>query len=247
MPEERRALEHRAESLRPHLAPFARPTQDDDVAIALAEMFNGFPSLRGDAGSAAMARVNAAMEVLAEFPLWAIETACMRIRQRGYEVPDHDRGGVKVERHWPPSEAELHRAVAQLVEPRANRMRNARLLLAAPVEPEPEESPERKAAVVDRLLGEVAALTVMPAELEAALATRNTQRAESATRRRDESVRAEYVAAGVEVPDGYLVSLSMRLAQGWTVEDVGDRKVLVRPKPKPSAATRETNPGEMGS
>jgi hypothetical protein len=239
--EERRAVEHRATSLAAWLAPYARPSDDDDVTIALAEMFNGFPSMRNESGQAALARVNAAMELLAQFPAWAIVAGCAQIRRKGYEVAERD--GVRVERHWPPGEPELYRVVELLVAPRVTAMRNARLLLAAPVEPQLEESPEHKAAVADRVRAAVRPVT--SPELESALTARNSRRAELATKRRDADLRAQYAAAGVEVPDGYLVSLPMRLAQGWTIEEVGHRKVLVKPRPRP-VEPRETQPWEMG-
>lgn len=126
-------LVRRAEELRAALAPYARPADDDRVALALSDMFGGFRSMR-ESGADALGRLDSAMVLLREFPVWAIEQACHRIRLDGYAVADRD-GGMRIERHWPPSDPEIVALVRAAVKPYRTAMANAELLLAAPVEP----------------------------------------------------------------------------------------------------------------
>lgn len=89
----------------PALAPL-RPEQRDSAALAVLEMFNGYTSMRGTEEEAG-ARVDAALNLLSDQPLWAIEKACMSIRRRGVW-----RKGA-FDRQWPPSEPELADAVRE--------------------------------------------------------------------------------------------------------------------------------------
>src|SRR5574341_449061 len=74
--DERRALQDRANELRPVLQAYVRPHEDDLVAAAISDMFSGFPSMRQRGGDA-LGRVDSAMRMLADCPAWAIERGCM--------------------------------------------------------------------------------------------------------------------------------------------------------------------------
>lgn len=96
-------LDRRAE-LEPVLAPYD-PREADRVALALTDLYGGYPSMgtRGDMSVAG--RVEAVRRALADFPLWAIDKACRAIHINGVW-----RDGA-YDRHWPPSDAEIVDAV----------------------------------------------------------------------------------------------------------------------------------------
>jgi len=110
----RRALtaEERAklEARRAELAPWVGPYHDeelDDVALALVDMYHGFPSFQGQSLEAMAAKTESVGLLLRRegMPLWAIEKACARIRAKGFVKREGNR--TFTERHWPPSDAEL--------------------------------------------------------------------------------------------------------------------------------------------
>lgn len=100
----------------------------DRVALALTDMFGGFPSMRQRDDSGMVAKVDSVRRLLSAFPAWAIEKACGRIRANGV-----CRDG-KFDRQWPPSDAEIIDAVRSAVDLYADPLRSAIALLAAPVE-----------------------------------------------------------------------------------------------------------------
>jgi hypothetical protein len=102
-PTERQALQSRRAELEPWMAGY-HPSEADEVALALLDMFGSFPSMRGKAGEAA-ARGDAAMRLLREQPAWAIVKACREIQAKGVFRED------RYERQWPPSDPELMEAV----------------------------------------------------------------------------------------------------------------------------------------
>lgn len=119
------------------MAPFVRPADDDVVAGALFDMLGSFPSMR-DRGADALGKVESMLHALAhaELPAWAIKQGCMSIRTDGYEVATED--GRHIERHWPPSDAEVVRTIRQVIAQRGRALAHAEALLAAAVEqPEP--------------------------------------------------------------------------------------------------------------
>ena len=135
-PDERHALQARAAELKPALQPYARPLEDDRVAQAVADMFSGFPSMR-HSGEDAVGRVDSAMRALSKFPAWAIEQGCRSIQQNGYETIQNDI--AKIERHWPPSDPEICRAVATIEKIYRAALVNSEALLAAPIEQTEDE------------------------------------------------------------------------------------------------------------
>lgn len=129
---ERGSLERRAARLEPALAPYLRPNQDDEIALAITEMLSGFRGARETAADA-VGRIAALMDLLSPFPAWAIQRACSWIHSHGYEVEDRD--GKRVERHWPPADAEIAAEVERAVKMRREALASARALLEAPVAP----------------------------------------------------------------------------------------------------------------
>lgn len=219
-PEERRLLEWRVASLRPHLAGFARPGDEDAVIEALAGMFGSFSSMR-DVEGAAVSRLASTMVLLEEFPAWGIIETCASIRMRGYTTL---KDGVPItERRWPPSDPDLHHAVAAHVQPRAMALRNAEQLLAAPVEPQIEETAEQRAAAVARWNAHKAGIV-------GADQVKRELRGKPVDPERAEQIVAEsYERAGVDRPKGITASLEMLIACGWKVEDHFGRKILAPP------------------
>jgi hypothetical protein len=132
--DERAALQARTNELRPALEPFIRTHDEDRVAEALCHMFGSFPSMRQQ-GADAVGRIDGAMRALSEFPAWAIEEGCRSIQRNGYECERH--GLMCVERHWPPSDPEICRSVAKVVQMRRSALATAEGLLKARVEQPP--------------------------------------------------------------------------------------------------------------
>lgn len=147
--DERQALTARAAELRPALASYARPAEDDRVAEVLFDMFGGFRSMR-EQGADAVGRVDSAMRALALFPAWAIEHGCLSIQRDGYEVADRD--GVRIERHWPPSDPEICKIVAKIEKHHRAALVTAEALLSAPIEePAPMRDQSRRDAQVEEV------------------------------------------------------------------------------------------------
>ena len=124
--DERRDLERRRDSLAPALDPFG-PRDLDRVALAIAEMFSGYPSMR-QTDDEAVAKVGSLRGLLSSFPAWSIEKTCQRIRTEGFE-----RDGRR-ERNWPPSDAEIVNEVRKTLKPYADAHRSSVALLTATVE-----------------------------------------------------------------------------------------------------------------
>jgi len=113
------------------LAPAVQPFGNRDVnrvALALTDMFGGFPSMRQRDDAAVLARIDGARHVLSEFPAWAIEKACSYIQANGVW-----RDGA-FDRQWPPSDAEIVQEVRQKLRLYSDQYQSAVNLLAATVE-----------------------------------------------------------------------------------------------------------------
>lgn len=126
-PSERRDLELRRDELAPYVGPFDG-REETKVALAIADMFGSFPSMR-QSGEETSARLDAALRVLAEFPAWAIVKACGKIQVNGVW-----RDG-KYDQQWPPSDAEIARVVREEFRLYGDSHRSAVALLTAEVEP----------------------------------------------------------------------------------------------------------------
>jgi hypothetical protein len=121
------ALEIRRMELVPAVQPFGE-RDVNRVALALTDMFGGFPSMRQRDDAAVVARIDGARHVLAEFPAWAIEKACAYMQANGVW-----RDG-KFDRQWPPSDAEIVQEVRQKLRLYSDQHQSAVDLLSATVE-----------------------------------------------------------------------------------------------------------------
>jgi hypothetical protein len=124
--DERAVILRRRDELEPAVAPY-QPGEVNLVAMALAEMFDGFPSMRQSESEAA-ARIDVMRNLLKQYPLWAIQRTCRNIQERGYE-----RDG-KIERHWPPADSEVVGMVQAQVDLYAGTLRSAVALLEGKVD-----------------------------------------------------------------------------------------------------------------
>ncbi len=120
-------IEARAAQLAPAVQPYAGQQDGDRVALALADMFGGFNSMR-QSDDEAVARIDSVMRVLAPFPAWAIEGACRRIQSDGFM-----RDG-KMVKSWPPNDSEVVQEVRLSLAGYATMHRSAVAMLSAPVE-----------------------------------------------------------------------------------------------------------------
>lgn len=104
--EERAKLVARRSALAPWVGPY-HDEEVDDVALALVDMYHGFPGFQGQSLEAMAAKTESVGLLLRRegMPLWAIEKACERIRAKGFVKREGNR--TFTERHWPPSDAEL--------------------------------------------------------------------------------------------------------------------------------------------
>jgi hypothetical protein len=125
--DERDALEARSNELAPAMEPYS-DRDVNRVALALTDMFGGFPSMRTRDDAGVLARIDGVRRVLAEFPTWAIEKACGYIQANGVW-----RDGA-FDRQWPPSDAEIVAVVRDKLRLYADQHKSAVELLAATVE-----------------------------------------------------------------------------------------------------------------
>ena len=124
--EEQEILERRRDELVPVLQPYV-DREVNRVALAVSEMYDGFPSMRGSE-EAAVGRVERVRHLLDDFPLWAIEKACRDIQRRGVM-----RAGV-FDRKWPPTDPELVAEVREALRMYGDQHKSAVALLVAKVE-----------------------------------------------------------------------------------------------------------------
>lgn len=125
--DERAALEARRDELAPALAGYAGTVERNRVALALTEMFGGYTSMR-QTDEDAVGKVDSVMNLLREFPAWAIEKACRDIRRNGVW-----RDG-KFDTRWPPNDSEIVAAVRDARRLIGDQYDSAVNLLAASVE-----------------------------------------------------------------------------------------------------------------
>ncbi|MTW19365.1 hypothetical protein GJ689_24545 [Rhodoplanes serenus] len=142
--DERSRLERRAAELRTGLGAFGAGDADA-VRAALSAMLTGYRSMRQQ-GDEAHATVAIMARVLAEFPRWAIQRACLMVA----------RGEAGLDRRWPPNDAEMHAIVARVVEPYRDTLARVAAMLAAPVEPPSARRLSRPRETVETRRGHVA-------------------------------------------------------------------------------------------
>jgi hypothetical protein len=125
--DERCALEQRRDDLAPAVAGYDR-SELDRIALAVGDMYSGYPSLGSRGDQSVAGRIDALRRVLAEFPCWAIEKACQSIQTNGVW-----REGA-FDRKWPPTDAEIVDAVRTEARLYTDSYQSAVALLAAEVE-----------------------------------------------------------------------------------------------------------------
>lgn len=122
---ERKALQGRFTELTVGLTPFERE-QRDQVRAPLHAMLGGFRSLR-ESGEDAETAVEVLLAVLRDFPIWAIEEACIRIARCDIAIDP------PLDKRWAPSDAQIYAAVAAIVKPYRKALDAVTDLLEAPV------------------------------------------------------------------------------------------------------------------
>jgi hypothetical protein len=216
---ERAVVERRALRLEQALMPDG---DHDRKMIALAEMYDSFTSMRQTVDESALARVTAAATLLADFPSWAVEGACLSIRRSGYEVDG------RIEQKFAPSDAQIVVEVEKFLAMRRRAAKNARALLEAAVETQVETpSP----GTVEELLRDFKAKMGRGPERDEAEERHRRSILAANNKRHIEDLRQQYRAAGLPVPEGEtFASLPMMLHSGWTiVRDQTGANVLIAP------------------
>lgn len=216
-PAERGSISDRVNALTAWLT----PTERNKAMQAVVAMLMGFPGAVPDRKEG-VAKAAVYVAALRDEPLWAVQRACERFSMG--QVTREEAGG-DVNPAFAPSTAQLAKVVAAVAKPvRDERSTLVRVLGGMP-EP-PDLTPEQREEMASRL-GQVAAELRNRQEGEAA-SSLNEARAKQSERSM-RLLEAEYQAAGVEVPAGELVSLSLRRALGWRTEEVDGKMVLVSP------------------
>ncbi len=125
---ERRIVAHRAMELTGALRPFMQD-QRNAVDVALSRMIGGFQR-HLEVGSI----VEVLLDVLREFPAWAIVEGCLRLTkdQHSLNPPFNPNFG--------PSDNQIYQVVAAVALPYQRRLAQAEALLSAPVEKPAEDS-----------------------------------------------------------------------------------------------------------
>jgi hypothetical protein len=125
---ERAALVARRDALLPFVSGYL-DEERDQIAVSIGGMFGGYRSMRQD-DRAAAAIIAGTLNLVREFPAWAIVKACDSIRRNGIWKP----ATMKYDRTWPPNDAEIIAAVRdelRLIEPQYRRVAS---MLTAEVE-----------------------------------------------------------------------------------------------------------------
>jgi hypothetical protein len=125
--DERRALECRKYELEPVVAGYDH-TELDRIAIAIGDMYGGYPSLGSRGDQSVAGRIDAMRRALSKYPCWAIEKACESIRINGVW-----RDGA-FDRKWPPTDAEIVNEVRNSARLYTDSYQSAVALLLAEVE-----------------------------------------------------------------------------------------------------------------
>jgi hypothetical protein len=127
---ERAAIETRVAALKAALLPYTEQEREA-VEIAIGATIGGFRSMRQE-GAAAIAIVDSIVELVAEFPPWAIAQGCQLIRSRktGFLKPPMNP-------EFPPNDCRVYEVVEHVVTPYRRALALAHALLSAPVEPPP--------------------------------------------------------------------------------------------------------------
>jgi hypothetical protein len=222
---ERAALEAREEELGPWLA----PGRKEDIAAEINRLRLAF-GVRGESEREAMGVAMQYAVELGGMPLWAVKRACLRFG--GGHVQPEEVGAKRIDWSFPPSSAMLRIVATKIVRTWGEeRERLRRTLAGSPPRleaPEPIVSTSVEAWLAAREKEKVA---------EKLAAGDGRMDAKAVEQARHDVLR-EYDRMGLvrpkEVPNKMLVSPHMLLRFGWTIEEVGGRRVLLAPAKVPA-------------
>ncbi len=239
-PEEKQKLEDRRNVLGRWLLPGAA----NKIALMISKMLMGFGG--GTVSeSEAMALTVQYVDMVKDLPRFAVERACIRFATG--QVRADEIGEKTLSLSWRPSTAQLYRVAADIARVTTDEYALVCGILAAkpPTAPQTPEERQKLNSSIDEWREQLAAKIVRDEEI---LDSKRREQALATMKRERENRIAEYRAAGVEPPPmgEVVISLALRLSLGWTIQEIGGQRVLVRPPPPPSERKRETRPDEMG-
>jgi hypothetical protein len=205
-----------------------------DIASAVTGMLLGFNSRNMTMDEAQEVAAQWA-SALRDLPGWAVYRACGRF-SRG-EVRASELGVDRLDPGFAPSTAQVHRAATAIMAAEVAELARLEAVLKGTVIP---AAPERAAAP-----GVTAAEAhIVDRDQAAALESgerikRQEAEAPEVEKRMNSARRAEYERAGLKPPEphaGIVVSLSMMLKMGFTIEEIRGEKVLVSPRKQEAGA-----------
>ena len=219
---EREVLSARSRVILPHLA----GASYSKIAKAVLNMFAGLRGANADEDEAEIIAAQYA-KVLSGFPLWAIERACLRFA-RG-EVSAEEVGAKVLDPSFRPASSQLRIIVEKISRPYYAEAKRIEMTLrgtVAKAEMTPEER-ERTGKKIEEYLAtrkfETEVVDVQAQQDSAARVIENTKK----------MILSEYQSAGIKPvygADGVtLCSLSLLRSLGYTVQEIGDERVLVAP------------------
>lgn len=226
-PAERRQLEARRNALVDNLGGCAAGAVIGDIL----EMLMGFGS--GDFQTEETASAVAAQyaAVLASNPAWAVKRACGRWA-RG-EVSAAEIGERSITRSRPPSAAQVKIVAEEIARVPRQELVRLNQTLKAGARPKPATDEERAAAMprIRSMLDDVQKRHAEQAlEETAARAKENAERDRRLQDWTRQKVRDEWVALGMDPPNP-LFSVAMARSLGYEIMRVGERNMLLKPKP----------------
>ncbi len=228
--DERTALKTRANLLERWLT----PGRHADIADAVTGMLLGF-NQRGMSVDDAKEVAAQWASSLRDLPGWAVHRACLRF-SRG-EVRASELGVERLDPGFAPSTAQVHRVatgimaaeVAELA--RLEAVLKGKVATEAPARPAAAGMTAAQAHIVDR---------EQRGALEGDERIKRQQADAPMVQKRNNDARiAEYVGAGLKPPEphgGIVVSLSMMLKMGFTIEEIAGERVLVSPRKQEAEA-----------
>lgn len=125
--DERLALIKRQNEIAPWVAGYQGRHEENRVALALADMFASFRSMRYLEANA-VSQIDGVRRMLAPFPAWAIEKACHSLQQNGVW-----RNGA-FDKQWPPNDSEIVAEVRDKMRLYGDQYNSAVALLSAEIE-----------------------------------------------------------------------------------------------------------------
>lgn len=168
--------------------------------------------------------VTAYVQIVADLPDWAVERACNRFASGSVTAAELK---VKVfDRGFAPNTAQLYAIASAIAYPYKQELYTIRAVLDGVV-PAPRRAADEAAtkAKMDSVVDGLARKMTGDDDLRG----RSAYFASTIADGTQAMQHAEYAAAGVEIPPGTFVSLSMRLKLGWRIEEVRGRNMLIAP------------------